>query len=84
MKTILIVFLSLFFISSFYSQQKLQGKVVEINGNSDTLPLPGTILRWQESNEPKISDQYGLFQLTKNKLSNQLIVSNIKLILQFV
>ena len=77
MKTILIVFLSLFFISSFYSQQKLQGKVVEIKGNSDTLPLPGTILRWQESNEPKISDQYGLFQLTKNKLSNQLIVSNI-------
>jgi len=77
MKAILIMLLSIFSFHHFYAQQKLQGKVVEINGNADSLPLPGTMIRWQASNEPVVSDNNGLFQLAKSKLSNQLIVSNI-------
>ena len=77
MKAILIMLLSIFCFHHFYAQQKLQGKVIEINGKADSLPLPGTMLRWQGNNEPAITNQNGNFQLAKSKLSNQLIVSNI-------
>jgi hypothetical protein len=74
---LLIVLFSLIFNQTFFSQTKLNGKVFEINEKSDSLPLPGTMLRWEGFSEPVVANENGDFTINKNKLTNRLIISNI-------
>ena len=63
MKAVVILLLSLFFVSPLSAQKKLQGIVFEITGKADTTILPGTMVKWLGTQDASITNDKGEFTL---------------------
>jgi len=77
MKAVAIILLSLFFVSSLSAQKKLRGIVFEITGKADTTILPGTMVKWQGTQEASITNDKGEFTLKFVSTKQRLIVTNV-------
>jgi outer membrane cobalamin receptor len=62
---------------TFFSQNKLSGKVFEITQKGDTSVLPGATLFWLRSTVATTSDEKGRYSLQKLNTSNTLIISYV-------
>jgi len=72
--------LSLFLILlplAFFSQNKLSGKVYEINQKGDTSILPGATLFWLHTTVAATSDEKGRYSLQKINTNNTLVISYV-------
>ena len=74
MKLFLLFFLLNGLVANCFTQS-LSGKVFEISSANDTVPVPGVVLRWANSDAVATTDASGNFVISRNKNSRLLIIS---------